>query len=154
MADNNKTLVAYFQSWSEKWSDDPKKLQLANIASYVNMVIVSFLKPDATYEGGNKLSGTGLDFSADGVVVKDAIAYLKSKNPNIKVLVAVGGATYQNFAALNTKAIANPKLLGGDRQRSKGAGEQRRDLYKFFPPCPSAPLPLCLPPGKVTLADY
>ncbi|MEH2433027.1 MAG: glycoside hydrolase family 18 protein [Nostoc sp.] len=107
MADNNKTLVAYFQSWSEKWSDDPKKLQLANIAPYVNMVIVSFLKPDATYEGGNKLSGTGLDFSVDGVVVKDAIAYLKSKNPNTKVLVAVGGATYQNFAALNTKAIAD-----------------------------------------------
>ncbi|MEH2023050.1 glycoside hydrolase family 18 protein [Nostoc sp.] len=107
MADNNKTLVAYFQSWSEKWSDDPKKLQLANIAPYVNMVIVSFLKPDATYEGGNKLSGTGLDFSADGVVVKDAIAYLKSKNPNTKVLVAVGGATYQNFAALNTKATAD-----------------------------------------------
>ena len=41
------------------------------------------------------------------MVVKDAIAYLKSKNPSTKVLVAVGGATYQNFAALNTKAIAD-----------------------------------------------
>lgn len=107
MADNDKTLVAYFQSWSDKWSDDPKKLQLANIAPYVNMVIVSFMKPDATYEGGNKLAGTGLDFSADGLVVKDAIAHLKSKHPDTKVLVAVGGATYQNFAALNTKAIAD-----------------------------------------------
>ena len=38
---------------------------------------------------------------------KDAIAYLKSKNPGTKVLVAVGGATYENFAALNTKAIAD-----------------------------------------------
>lgn len=107
MANNDKTFVAYFQSWSDKWSDDPKKLQLANIASYVNMVIVSFMKPDATYNGNNKLAGTGLDFSADGAVVKDAIAHLKSKNPNTKVLVAVGGATYQNFAALNTKAVAD-----------------------------------------------
>lgn len=107
MASNDKTFVAYFQSWSEKWSDDPKKLQLANIAPYVNMVIVSFIRPDATYNGNNKLAGTGLDFSADGAVVKDAIAYLKSQNPGTKVLVAVGGATYQNFAALNTKAIAD-----------------------------------------------
>lgn len=64
------------------------------------------MKPDATYEGNNKLAGTGLDFSADGVVVKDAIAYLKSKNP-APMLVAVGGASYQNFAALNTKAITD-----------------------------------------------
>ena len=71
------------------------------------MVIVSFMRPDATYEGGNKLAGTGLDFSADGVVVKDAIAYLKSKNPDTKVLVTVDGATYHNFAALKTKAIAD-----------------------------------------------
>lgn len=71
------------------------------------MVIVSFMKPDTTYEGNNKLASTGLDFSADEVVVKDAIAYLKSKNPDTKVLVAVGGATYQNFAALNTQAIAD-----------------------------------------------
>lgn len=107
MASDDKTFVVYFQSWSEKWSDDPTKLQLANIAPYVNMVIVSFMKPDATYEGNTKLAGTGLDFSADGVVVKDAIAYLKSKNPDTKVLVAVGGATYQNFTALNTQAIAD-----------------------------------------------
>ena len=80
MTSNGKTFVAYFQSWSEKWSDDPQKLQLANIAPYVNMVIVSFMRPDATYDGNNKLADTGLDFSADGAVVKDAIAYLKSKN--------------------------------------------------------------------------
>ena len=107
MANNDKTFVAYFQSWSEKWSDDPKKLQLANIAPYVNMVVISFMRPDATYDGNNSLAGTGLDFSADGAVVKEAIAYLKSNNPGTKVLVAVGGATYHNFAALNTKAIAD-----------------------------------------------
>ena len=82
MANNDKTFVAYFQSWSEKWSDDPQKLQLANIAPYVNMVIVSFMRPDAIYDGNNSHFGTGLDFSADGTVVKDASAYLKSKNPD------------------------------------------------------------------------
>jgi len=101
-----KTFVGYFQSWSEKWSDNPEGLQLANVAPYVNMVIVSFMKPDASYGGNNSLSGTGLDFSADGRVVKGAIAALKQRNPKTKVLVAVGGATYHNFGGLNPSAIA------------------------------------------------
>lgn len=102
-----KIFVGYFQSWSEKWGSQPNQLQLANLPPYVNMAIVSFMKPDATYSGNLSLAGTGLDFSADGSVVKGAIALLKSKNPGTKVLVAVGGATYHNFAGLNTKAIAD-----------------------------------------------
>ncbi|MBW4670302.1 MAG: hypothetical protein KME60_23530 [Cyanomargarita calcarea GSE-NOS-MK-12-04C] len=102
-----KLFVGYFQSWSEKWGSEPNQLQLANLPSYVNMVIVSFMKPDATYGGNLSLAGTGLDFSADGSVVKGAIALLKQRNPNTKVLVAVGGATYHNFAGLNVGAIAS-----------------------------------------------
>lgn len=104
---SEKTFVGYFQSWSEKWSDRPEQLQLANIAPYVNMVIVSFMRPDAIYHGNFNLADTGLDFSADGAVVKGAIAALKQRNPKTKVLVAVGGATYHNFAALNPSAIAS-----------------------------------------------
>lgn len=42
--------------------------------------------------------GTGLDFSSDGAVVRDAISSLKARQPNTRVLLAVGGATYTNFA--------------------------------------------------------
>ncbi len=104
---NKFTLVGYFQSWSEKWASEPKQLQLANLPPYINMVIVSFMKPDANYQNNKNLSETGLQFSADSQVIKRAIALLKQRNPKTKVLVAVGGATYTNFAQLNPKSISN-----------------------------------------------
>jgi chitinase len=74
--------------------------------AYVNVVIVSFAKPDCSYtKGSYQLTSTGLDFSSDGTVVKDAIAALKSANPNSRVLLAVGGATYYNFAATKPQCI-------------------------------------------------
>lgn len=79
---------------------------LANLPPYVTTVILSFMTPDTRYGGGITWSGTGLQFSSDPAVVKDEIALLKSRNPNTKVLVAVGGATYPNFANLNATAIA------------------------------------------------
>jgi chitinase len=75
-------------------------------AGYVNAVMVSFAKPDCTYTKGSlSLQGTGLDFSSDGQVVADAIAALKAAQPNTRVLLAVGGATYTGFSAMNTKCI-------------------------------------------------
>ena len=42
-------------------------------------------------------AGTGIQFSSDASVIKDAIALLKKTNPGTKVLVAVGGATYTSW---------------------------------------------------------
>jgi chitinase len=111
---SEKSLVGYFDSSLEVFADSPEKLWLANLASYVNTVIVAFIKPDCTYEGNCNLSGTGFSFWAnsqekDGTVLKNAIFLLKQRNPNTKVLVSVGGANpnYQNFAQLNLTAMAN-----------------------------------------------
>jgi chitinase len=49
--------------------------------------------------------GTGLQFSSDGPTVRDAIRALKAAQPNTRVLVAVGGATYGNWGALNTQCV-------------------------------------------------
>ena len=69
---------------------------------------VSFAQPDCTYvKGSLALQGTGLSFSSDGPTVKAAIAALKATQPNTRVMLAVGGATYTNFAALNTACIKN-----------------------------------------------
>ena len=65
------------------------------------------MSPDAGYSGGMTWAGTGIQFSSDPATVKSEIALLKQKNPNTKVMVAVGGATYTNFAALNATSIAN-----------------------------------------------
>lgn len=105
---SEKTFVGYYQSWSEPWTNNPQQIQLANIAPYVNRVIVSFIQPNATYtKGSYNFTGTGLQFAADGKVVKDAITLLKKYNPKTKVLVAVGGQTYTNFAQMNPQVIAN-----------------------------------------------
>jgi chitinase len=76
---------------------------------YINVVIVSFAKPECTYTKRSlSFAGTGLDFSSSGPVVKAGIAALKAAtNNNTKVLLAVGGATYTNFAAMNTQCIAD-----------------------------------------------
>lgn len=67
---------------------------------------VSFAQPDCTYTKGSlAFTGTGLQFSSTGLVVRDAIAALKAAQPNTRVLLAVGGATYTNFAAINTRCI-------------------------------------------------
>lgn len=100
LSDHKKIFVGYFQSWSEPWMSDVKKLQLANVASYVNIVVISFMRPDATYEKGSYKLGkkddlTGLEFSVDGEVIKNAIALLKQKNPQTKVLLSVGGSGYR-----------------------------------------------------------
>ncbi|WIA42818.1 hypothetical protein OEZ86_008748 [Tetradesmus obliquus] len=76
------------------------------MSPYVNVVIVSFAKPDCSYTKGSfQLTGTGLDFSSDGTIVRDAITALKTANPNTRVLLAVGGATYYNFAGTRPQCI-------------------------------------------------
>jgi len=68
-------------------------------------VVVSFLRPETSYSGGLTFQGTGLDFSSNPSVVKDSISLLKKRNPGVKVLIAVGGATYTNFKDLNAQGI-------------------------------------------------
>ena len=99
-------LVGYYQSWSAPWASNGANMDLANTPSYVNVVAVSFAKPDCTYTKGSfSLGTTGLQFSSDGPTVAAAIASLKSRQPNTRVLLAVGGATYTNFAGINTKCL-------------------------------------------------
>lgn len=101
-------LVGYFQSWSEPWSSDGNRTNLGNLPSYVNVVNLSFMQPDATYQKGSmQLSGTGLQFSYSADVFKQAINHLHQINPNTKVLVAIGGASYTNWNNLNVRAIAD-----------------------------------------------
>lgn len=98
--------VGYFQSWSDKWASKGKDTHLANLPEYVNVVMLAFAKPDMNYTGNLNLQGTGLEFSYDGKVLKEAIDYLKEQNPDTKVIISVGGQTYTNWANMNYKNIA------------------------------------------------
>ena len=100
--------VGYYQSWSDPWVGTASDSRIANLPSYVNIVVLSFMKPDSTYSLVDMtFTGTGIEFSSTPQVVKSAIALLKQRNPGTKVLVAVGGATYTNWNAMNTNAIVS-----------------------------------------------
>jgi hypothetical protein len=83
----------YFESWACPWEAKAEDLDLAKIDQKINLVNIAFVKPDCTYKKGSmRWDGTGLDFSMDFFVVKDAIAILKKRG--VCVMLAVGGGAY------------------------------------------------------------
>ncbi len=100
--------VGYFQSWSSPYASNGADTDLAHLPSYVNYVDIAFMQPDATYVAGSyDLSGTGIQTSYSGQVLKQAIDALHEAQPNTKILISVGGATYTNWDDINIQAIAD-----------------------------------------------
>ncbi|WP_141732337.1 glycosyl hydrolase family 18 protein [Oligoflexus tunisiensis] len=100
-------IVAYYQSWSAGWASEGSNLSLAKLPPYITTVLLSFVRPETSYQAGQQSwVGTGMDFSSDFKVVKDAIKVLKTKNPGTKVLLSIGGATYVNWKQANAQAVA------------------------------------------------
>lgn len=94
----------YFESWACPWTDKPEECALAKIEKPIDVVYLSFVRPDCTYKKSQGTwYGTGLDFSVDFQVMRKAIQILKKKG--IKVMLAVGGASYQ-FDVFNHKSVA------------------------------------------------
>jgi chitinase len=99
-----KIFVGYFESWAAPPSVDVDQI-LSDLPRELTMVNLAFMKPDASYEGGLSLSGTGLNFPYSGAVLKKSIDKLRGQNPHSKVLISIGGATYANWDKLNISAI-------------------------------------------------
>ncbi|WP_433858341.1 hypothetical protein [Streptomyces kronopolitis] len=98
----------YLDSWSQPWAPDPAQLDLAKSPSYIGTIVLSFMQPDAQYTRGSySLRGTGLQFSCEETVLRDALSLLRERNPGVEVLVGIGGATYTGWYALNVSAIAD-----------------------------------------------
>lgn len=102
-----KLFVAYYQSWSDAWKANGADTVLAHLPAYVNTVNLAFMEPNAQYAAGStSLGGTGLSFPYDGPTLRDAIAALHQRQPQTRVLVSVGGATYPNWSSFNPSAVA------------------------------------------------
>jgi chitinase len=101
----------YFDTWASKWVDNPNNMDLAQIQSPTSIVNLSFVHPTCKYKKDqNTFHGTGLDFSQDFWVVREAIAILRRKG--IKVMLSVGGGAYWSdsavvFQPLNCVALMN-----------------------------------------------
>lgn len=107
-ADQSKrVMVGYYPSWSSPWFDASGKTdeqifktsELASVSSTYTHVVVSFASPEFRWNGlSSGWDGTGLSFSMSPADVKAAIDVLHRRN--IKVLLAVGGATYNEWTSL------------------------------------------------------
>lgn len=119
-----RTFVGYYPSWSDNWfsstSWDNKALdedailkasKLARVPGTYTHIVAAFAKPDFTWSTatnftGNKWDGTGLNFNAGPKDIKEAIKVLQKRG--MKVLVAVGGATYNEWGDLAAEGNALP----------------------------------------------
>lgn len=110
-----RPFVAYHASWYEVAAAAPEQTTLARLPGYLTHVALSFVKPDLVYAGGLDLAQTGLQYPYPGAVLKDAIALLKQRQPELRVLLSVGGATYHGWDRLDEAALARlVRDLGAD----------------------------------------
>jgi len=111
---SSRAYTVYYPSWSDNWFDATGKTldqvfrasTFARIPATYTHVIVAFARPNFSWAGlqANTWAGTGIDFNSRPSDIKAAIDVLRARN--IKVLLAVGGATYNDWAALAAEGHA------------------------------------------------
>lgn len=98
-------IVAYHDSWSDPPAESAAAGTLATMPAYIAVVDLAFAKPDLIYPGDLDLSQTGLEYRCTGWFLRDEIAVLKARNPDVKVLLSLGGAAYDRWSAMNVPTI-------------------------------------------------
>lgn len=109
-----RAYTVYYPSWSDNWFDATGKdlnqvfqaSHFARIPANYTHVVAAFAQPNFTWGGmaANNWSGTGINFNGRPSDIKAAIDVLHARN--IKVILAVGGATYNNWATLSAEGHA------------------------------------------------
>lgn len=86
-------LLGYWESWLEQSTPGP--LRLASPPPGLDIMALAFARPEMRYAGGLSLDGTGLQFGAGGPRLRAALAQARRVRPGLRIILAVGGATYQ-----------------------------------------------------------
>ena len=102
-----KLYIGYFPTWTSSNLVYGKIDLITKVPAYINVLNIAFMKPDCQYNGNLDITGTGLLFTSAGIVFKNSVAALKAKNLGTKILISIGGASYNNWAGFNEQAIAN-----------------------------------------------
>jgi hypothetical protein len=114
---NGRYFAGYYPTWSDNWFtvtnwDGTKKSDndiynasnFAKVPGVYTHVMVAFAQPNFTWSGmaANSWSGTGINFNATPADIKEVIRILHILKK--KVVLAVGGATYNSWSALTAEA--------------------------------------------------
>lgn len=114
-AEPQRPFLAYHASWYEVPATGGEQTTLARLPGYLTHVALSFARPDMVYRGDLDIAGTGLQYPYSGSVLKEAIALLKARHPDIAVLVSVGGANAHGWDRLDETTLARlVRDLGAD----------------------------------------
>lgn len=89
-----RPIVTYSGSWLINNKSNLEFLESLHNKG-INHVILTFVQPNLTYTTANSFSGTGLQFAVSFSELKSTIE--KMQQQGIKVLLAVGGATYTQW---------------------------------------------------------
>jgi len=68
---SGKLFVGYFATWAQQAKNSAADLDLARLPPYYNIINISFMNPAGTYSGNLNLSGTGIQFTNDGKMIKE-----------------------------------------------------------------------------------
>ncbi len=100
-----QVFAAYHDSWSEPPTVSPAATSIARLPTSIDVVMLAFARPDLIYRNDLDLAGTGLEYRIDGATLRDAIALLRRRKPEIRVLLSVGGAVYRSWGRLNVEGL-------------------------------------------------
>jgi len=110
-----RPFVGYHETWSEARATRAEETLLARLPAYLNIVALSFVKPDARYGGAEDLAPTGLQTPFGRTLLAESIALLKQRHPGTRVLLSIGGATYNTWNDFRPVDIARlVAALGAD----------------------------------------
>src|SRR5579859_3363665 len=112
---NGPLFMGFYESWKELPVGTPEVTRLAMTPAGVDLVAVSFVKPNLTFDGTH-LKSTGLELPFDAPMLKDSIAALKLTHPNAKVVLSVGGSGYnKTWDQFSAEPLARlVKAVGAD----------------------------------------
>ena len=109
-----RAYTVYYPTWSDNWFDATGKTMnqvfqasnFARIPANYTHVVAAFAQPNFSWGGmqANNWSGTGINFNGRPSDIKAAIDVLHARN--IKVMLAVGGATYNSWSTLSAEGHA------------------------------------------------
>ena len=99
-------LMGFYESWSERPGAPPPATRLANLPQHLDILALGFARPDLSYSGDNDLTATGLEMPFGVAETAEALALFRQRSPRTRILLSLGGATYDRGDAFAPEAAA------------------------------------------------